>query len=169
MDTEENHLASLFDSGKIKPIDYIKNNTDYLSKFNKEDISEIKADWNNRLYILLKNGDLYFNNEVIKNINYLHQMSFSEIFAITNNKKIICLNNEKFQEYFSDIQYEKIITYLFGIVALYKGEVKIALDFEGDSCINIQNFINVEDIGIDDNENEVYVKKNGKWIKLFIT
>ncbi len=168
MDIEENHLASLFDNGKIKPIDYIKDNTNYLSKFNEEDIKDIKADCHNKLYILLKNGDLYFENEIIKDINYLYQMDYLEIFAITNDKKIICLNNEKFQEYFNDIRYDKVITYLFGIVALYKGEVKIALNYEVSSCINFQNFMNVEDIGVDDNDNEVYVKKNGKWIKLFI-
>ncbi len=88
MDTEENHLASLFDSGKIKPIDYIKDNTNYLSKFNEEDIKDIKGDCHNRLYILLKNGDLYFDNEIIKDINYLYQMDYLEIFAITNDKKI---------------------------------------------------------------------------------
>lgn len=165
---EEKHLAYLFDSNKVKPIDYVRNNTDYLSKFKEEDIKDIKADYHNKLYILLNNGLLYWDNgDVIENVDYIYQMDYVELFAVTYDKRIICLNNKVFQEYFGDIKYDSIITYLFGIVALYNGEVKITLDFEASASIDYHNFIGVSEIGVDDNNDEVYVKKNGKWIKLF--
>ncbi len=165
---EEKHLVYLFDSNKVKPIDYIRDNTDYLSKFNEEDIKDIKADYYNKLYILLNNGLLYWDNgEVIENVDYIYQMDYVELFAVTYDKRIICLNNKVFQEYFGNIKYDRVITYLFGIVALYKGEVKITLNFETGSSIDYHNFIDVSDIGVDDKNDVVYVKKNGKWIKLF--
>lgn len=152
----------------ITPIDYVKESTNYLSRFKEDDIVSVCGDMYNNLYILLSNGNLYVSDkkEPIKNVKALVSLSYShkDIVAITNDNRIIWFNNDEYQSYFSDTSYDKVIAYNCGVVALKDGVLKVVCSMFN-LIIDYNDFIDVEDIKLVDNE-KVLIKKNGKWKKL---
>lgn len=151
-------------------IKYIKENTDVLDDIDKNDIKQIESDYYNSVYIVLKDGTLYKNKQIIKgNVSKLWFMDGYSIFAITNNNMVESITYQYgLNDYISGIEYKKIVTsYLYLLALTTDNKVKcIAIDPTGIGIIP-ENFIDVEDILFKTEFAIPYVVKNGKGIPLF--
>ncbi len=151
-------------------IKYIKENTDVLDNINENDIKQIESDYYNSVYIVLKDGTLYKNKNIIKdNVNKLWFMSGYSIFAITNNNMVESITPQYgLNDYISGIEYKKIVTSYLYILAL-TNDNKVKCISEDPTGIGIipENFIDVEDILFKTELELPYVVKNGKEIPLF--
>ena len=93
---------------------YIKNNTNGLKGIDIEEVKQIETDYYNNVYVLLNNGYLFENGELIEgDINNIHFLDGLNIYAFTNKNQIIPINRNK--EEWTNLDY-----YLYNDNCLYK-------------------------------------------------
>ena len=182
-----NHHESekIYNMSEEKQEEIFKLYTCIYDKFTKNDIKQIETDFDNKIYILANNGTLYkttqydFEIEFISNgiekIFYLDGMNLyritaeNEIFPIDNNKD--WNNTDKYLNN-NNCKYKKIETSKMHIVLLTKeGNVRALCGGYPSLGIIPDNFVNVEDITIVEDENGVdmpYIYKNNEFIELYI-
>ena len=182
-----NHHESekIYNMSEEKQEEIFKLYTCIYDKFTKNDIKQIETDFDNKIYILANNGTLYkttqydFEIEFISNgiekIFYLDGMNLyritaeNEIFPIDNNKD--WNNTDKYLNN-NNCKYKKIETSKMHIVLLTEeGNVRALCGGYPSLGIIPDNFVNVEDITIVEDENGVdmpYIYKNNEFIELYI-
>ena len=136
---------------------YIKNNTNGLKGIDIEEVKQIETDYYNNVYVLLKNGYLFENGELIEGeINNIYFLNGLNIYAFTNKNQIIPINRNKeewtkldYYLYNNNCSYKKIITDVLYIVALTK-EGRVISTNSNPSGLGVipENFLNVDDIKI---------------------
>ena len=154
-------------------------------KVNKNEIKQIETDFDNNIYVLASNGNLYktaqYDNELefisngIEKIFYLDGMN---LYRITTENEILPIENNKdwnnTDKYLNNdnCKYKKIETSKMHIVLLTEeGNVRALCGGYPSLGIIPDNFVNVEDITIVEDENGVdmpYIYKNNEFIELYI-
>lgn len=160
-----------------------KNHTCIYRKINKEEIKQIETDFDDNIYILLTSGNLYktikyddeleFLSEQIKKI-YYHN---GRLYKITDENIIlpvedtILSNTDKYLNN-NNCKYKKIETSKMHIVLLTEeGTVRALCDGYSSLGIIPDNFVNVDDITIVEDENGIdmpYIYKNNEYRELYI-
>ena len=143
--------------------EYLKENTIYLDNINKEDIKEIHYSYNKDVYVLLNNGRLYENgNMILDNINTLGFSCGVNMYAFSNDKEVKSLISKDNNSLFinnNDYKYKKIIIDVLKIVGLtFDNKIRV-IGTLVDEVIDYEKFYNVDDIGLVD-DNIVVIKKN---------
>lgn len=169
---DDNDFKIYFINSFEEKIKYIKDNTNILYDINENDIKQIESDYYNSIYILLKNGTLYKNKQIIKyNVSKLWFMDGFCIFGIMNNNTVESITFQyALNDYISGIEYKKVITstlYLFALT----NDNKVKCIFTDPTGLGIipDNFVNVDDILFKSELETPYVVKNGKEIPLFVS
>lgn len=182
-----NHHQSekIYNMSKDEQEEILQVYTCIYERLNKNEIKQIETDYDNEIYILTNSGKLYktrkyddeleFICEDIKKIFYLDGMN---LYRITTQNIIVPIDNNKSwnntDKYLNNnnCEYKKIETSKMHVVALTKGGNVRAL-CGGYPSLGIipDNFIDVEDITIVEDENEIdmpYIYKNNEFVELYI-
>lgn len=166
----DNDFKIYFINDYEEKVKYIKENTDVLDDIDENDIKQIESDYYNLVYILLKDGTLYKNKQIIKgNVSKLWFMDGYRIFGIMNNNMVESITVQYgLNDYISGIEYKKVETSYLYLLALTKdNKVKCIADDPSGIGIIPENFIDVEDILFKTELAIPYIVKNGKEIPLF--
>lgn len=168
--TEVNELFGvsievLFDYNLKQAYDFVKENTDYLDEILINDVRDIQFSLYGNVIILLSNGDVILDgNNVLSNIKLLSFRNGYVIFAISNDRIIRCLTSNIAHALFMnnyDSTYKKILVTPLVMVALTNdGDIKFYGDIL-DTIIEYHRFLNVEDIGYVEENNDIVVIKDG--------
>lgn len=158
-------IIKLYNYNLDKAYNIVKNNTSYLDNIYIDEVKEIKFSYYKDIIILLKDGVLLFNGKKkLENIKLLGFMSGISIFAFSNDNIITCLTGEWETTKFinnNDYKYRKIIITPLVIVALtYEKKVRLFGTII-DSVVDYNRYIDVEDIGyVEENDDIVVFKSN---------
>lgn len=145
----------------------------------KYDIKQIEIDYYNKVFILLNNGNLYRNGELIDNkICKIYMFDGQHLYKITEENKIrpiyeddIWDNKDKYLNN-NNCSYKKIVTSTLHIVALtVDGNVIAIHGLPTGLGIEPENFKNVEDISIVKESKDIevpYIFKNKTYKPLYI-
>lgn len=168
--TEVNELFGvsievLFDYNLKQAYDFVKENTDYLDDILINDVRDIQFSLYGNVIILLSNGDVILDgNNVLSNIKLLSFRNGYVVFAISNDRIIRCLTSNIAHALFMnnyDSTYKKILVTPLVMVALtYENDIKFYGDIL-DTIIDYHRFMNIEDIGYVDENNDIVVIKDG--------
>lgn len=154
-------------------------------KLKKSEIKQIETDFDNNIYVLANNGNLYktaeYDNELefisngTEKIFYLDGMN---LYRITTENEILPIDNTKdwnnTDKYLNNnnCKYKKIATSKMHIVLLTKeGNVRALCGGYPSLGILPENFVNVDDITIVEDESGIdmpYIYKNNEFYKLYI-
>lgn len=188
MDIEKiNHRTSekIYNMSKDKQEELFELFTCIYDKLQKNEIKQIETDFDNNIYVLASNGNLYktaqYDNELefisngIEKIFYLDGMN---LYRITTENEILPIDNNKdwnnTDKYLNNnnCKYKKIETSIMHIVLLTKeGNVRALCGGYPSLGIIPDNFVKVDDITIVEDENGVdmpYIYKNNEFIELYI-
>ena len=182
-----NHRTSekIYNMSKDKQEELFELFTCIYNKLQKNEIKQIETDFDNNIYVLANNGNLYktaqYDNELefisngIEKIFYLDGMNLyritaeNEILPIDNNKD--WNNTDKYLNN-NNCKYKKIETSKMHIVLLTEeGNVRALCGGYPSLGILPDNFVKVDDITIVEDENGVdmpYIYKNNEFIELYI-
>lgn len=159
----------------IKRIFYIKKYTNGLNNINLKYVKQIETDYYNKVFVLLNNGNLYRDGDLIdNNICKIYMLDGMHLYKITEDNKIkpiyeddIMDNIDKYLNN-EDYKYKKIISDPLYLVALTEeGTIKSSALSGIPIGIIPENFVGVDDIFIKDDN--VYIIKQGKEISLYVT
>ena len=159
----------------IKRIFYIKKYTNGLNNINLKYVKQIETDYYNKVFVLLNNGNLYRDGDLIdNNICKIYMLDGMHLYKITEDNKIkpiyeddIMDNIDKYLNN-EDYKYKKIISDSLYLVALTEeGTIKSSALSGIPIGIIPENFVGVDDIFIKDDN--VYIIKQGKEISLYVT
>lgn len=158
-------------SDEKKRLDYIRNNTNGFQGLNEEEIKQVETNYYNDVFVVLNDGTLYFNGNLIDgNIDRIWMCNGCRLFAISRDNEIKPLQNwTSFSKYLNNdnCKYKKIITNVLHLVALTEEGKVIATTI--DPCgfgIIPDNFIDVDDICFI--EDEPHIIKSQKKILLYV-
>ena len=188
MDIEKiNHRTSekIYNMSKDEQEELFELFTCIYDKLQKNEIKQIETDFDNNIYVLANNGNLYktaqYDNELefisngIEKIFYLDGMN---LYRITTENEILPIDNNKdwnnTDKYLNNnnCKYKKIETSKMHIVLLTKeGNVRALCGGYPSLGIIPDNFVKVDDITIVEDENGVdmpYIYKNNEFIELYI-
>jgi len=164
---------------KNERIEFIREYTNGLDGIDIKDVKQIETDYWNNVYTLLNNGYLLENGELCDvEIDRLYYFDGFHLYAITNDNKIIPINKDNWSniDFYlnnNNCLYKKIISDLLYIVALTEEGSVIATT--SNPCglgVISQNFVDVDDIFIKEDENKnsnPYIIKHGKEIPLYVS
>jgi len=179
------HERKTYNLSKKKKEELLKNFTCIYPKFDKKEVKQIETDFEDNIYVLTNLGKLYKTREykddlefLSENIIKIHYLDGINLYKITNENVILPIEeNENWRNtdrYLNNnnCKYKKIETSLMHIVLLTEDGTIRAL-YGGYSSLGIMpdNFINVEDITILEDDNGIdmpYIYKNNKWQELYI-
>lgn len=151
---------------------YVRENTNDLDGVQDEDIKQIETDYNNSIYVLIKDGTLYKDRKLIEtNVDKLWMQDGFSLYAIKTDNTIKSITNSwNLHKYISDGVYEKVLTSPLYLVALTKDK-RIKCIHNDPSGLGIvpDNFINVDDVILKTDLEIPYIIKEGKEMSLFIS
>lgn len=159
----------------IKRIFYIKKYTNGLNNINLKYVKQIETDYYNKVFVLLNNGNLYRDGDLIdNNICKIYMLDGMHLYKITEDNKIkpiyeddIMDNIDKYLNN-EDYKYKKIISDSLYLVALTEEETIKSSALSGIPIgIIPENFVGVDDIFI--KEDKPYIIKQGKEIPLYVS
>lgn len=158
-------IEALFDYNLKQSYDFVKEHTDYLDGILINDVRDIQFSLYGNVIILLSNGDVILDgNNVLSNVKLLSFRNGYVIFAISNDRIIRCLTSNIAHALFInnyDSTYKKILVTPLVMVALTNdGDIKFYGDIL-DTTIDYHRFMNVEDIGYVEENNDIVVIKDG--------
>lgn len=160
-------------------MDYIRYQTNGLINIEEKDIKQIETDYYNKVFALLKNGNLYRDGELIDNkVSKIYMFDGMHLYKITEDNKIrpiyeddIWDNVDKYLNN-NNCSYKKIVTSAFHIVALtIDGDIKAMHGLPIGLGIEPENFKNVQDIIIVEEAEDIempYILKNAQRKPLYI-
>lgn len=181
-----NNYASskIYNMPKREQEECLKNFTCIYKKFDKTKIKQIETDFDNNIYVLTNLGKLYKTLQYEDKLEFLSdniiKICFIDginLYKITNENIILPIeDNEKWSnvdKYLNNnnCKYKKIETSKMNIVLLTENGNVRALSGYPNLGIIPDNFINIEDITIFEDEYEIdmpYIYKNNKWQELYI-
>ena len=152
-------------------MEYVKKHKELWKDINTKDIKQIESLFVNDVYVLLNNGNVYKNGELILgNIKDLWCMNIKYLFAITIDNYIFSLDDNKFNDYINGIQYKKIVKSELDLLALTQdNKLKALTSFPEFIGIEPENFIDVDDIVINGELGTPFIIKNNKKTPLYIS
>lgn len=159
----------------IKRIFYIKKYTNGLNNINLKYVKQIETDYYNKVFVLLNNGNLYRDGDLIdNNICKIYMLDGMHLYKITEDNKIkpiyeddIMDNIDKYLNN-EDYKYKKIISDSLYLVALTEeGTIKSIVLSGIPIGIIPENFVGVDDIFI--KEDKPYIIKQGKEIPVYVS
>lgn len=158
-------IEALFDYNLKQAYDFVKENADYLDDILINDVRDIQFSLYGNVIILLSNGDVILDgNNVLSNVKLLSFRNGYVILAISNDRIIRCLTSNIAHALFMnnyDSTYKKILVTPLVMVALTNdGDIKFYGDIL-DTTIDYHRFMNVEDIGYVEKNNDIVVIKDG--------
>lgn len=158
-------IESLYDYNLKQAYDLIKEHSDYLDGILIKDVIDIQFSLYGNVIILLRNGDVLFDgNNVLSNIKFLSFRNGYVIFAISNDRIIRCLTSNSNHALFmnnNDSTYKKILVTPLVMVALTNdGDIKFYGDIL-DTTIDYHRFMDIEDVGYVEENNDIVVIKDG--------
>ena len=182
-----NHHESekIYNMSEEKQDEIFKLFTCIYDKFNKNDIKQIETDYDNEIYILTNDGELYKTSKydeelefICKDIIKIFYLDGMNLYKITTENIILPIDNSKTwnntDKYLNNnnCKYKKIETSKMHIVLLTKeGNVRALCGGYPSLGIIPENFLNVEDITIVEDEHGIdmpYIYKNNEFIELYI-
>ena len=172
---EKEDDLKIYNIDGIKRIFYIKKYTNGLNNINLKYVKQIETDYYNKVFVLLNNGNLYRDGDLIdNNICKIYMLDGMHLYKITEDNKIkpiyeddIMDNIDKYLNN-EDYKYKKIISDSLYLVALTEeGTIKSSALSGIPIGIIPENFVGVDDIFIKDDN--VYIIKQGKEISLYVT
>lgn len=158
-------IESLYDYNLKQAYDLVKEHTDYLDDILINDVKDIQFSLYGNVIILLSNGDVILDgNNVLSNIKLLSFRNGYVIFAISNDRIIRCLTSNIAHALFMnnyDSTYKKILVTPLVMVALTNdGDIKFYGDIL-DTTIDYHRFMDIEDVGYVEENNDIVVIKDG--------
>lgn len=168
-------ILKIYNIDGIKRIFYIKKYTNGLNNINLKYVKQIETDYYNKVFVLLNNGNLYRDGDLIdNNICKIYMLDGMHLYKITEDNKIkpiyeddIMDNIDKYLNN-EDYKYKKIISDSLYLVALTEEETIKSSALSGIPIgIIPENFVGVDDIFI--KEDKPYIIKQGKEIPLYVT
>ena len=172
---EKEDDLKIYNIDGIKRIFYIKKYTNGLNNINLKYVKQIETDYYNKVFVLLNNGNLYRDGDLIdNNICKIYMLDGMHLYKITEDNKIkpiyeddIMDNIDKYLNN-EDYKYKKIISDPLYLVALTEeGTIKSSVLSGIPIGIIPENFVGVDDIFI--KEDKPYIIKQGKEISLYVT
>ena len=170
--------TKIYNMPEDERMDYIKYQTDGLTNIEENDIKQIETDYYNKVFVLLNNGNLYRDGDLIDNkICKIHMFDGMHLYKITEDNKIkpiyeddIMDNIDKYLNN-ENCSYKKIVTSTLHIVALTTdGNVRAIHGLPTGLGIEPENFKNVEDISIVEETKDIevpYIFKNKEYKPLY--
>lgn len=154
-----------------KAYDLVKVNTNYLDDISKDTVKEIKGSDSGNIYVLLKNGKLFKDGDIINtNVKTMGFSFNSEIYSISNDKKITHLTGNDQRTRFidnSNCEYRKIIVDVLAIIGLTnEGIIRVYGTLVCD-IVDYEMLIGNEDLGYNVDKEDYVVKKQGRILSLF--
>ena len=151
--------------------DLVKSNTNYLDDISKDTVKEIRVSDSGNIYVLLNNSELFKDGEIINtNVKTMGFSYNSEIYSISNDKKITHLTNNSSITRFIDnynSEYKKILVDVLAIIGLTnEGIIKVYGTLVCD-IVNYEMLIGNEDLGYNIDKEDYVVKKQGRILSLF--
>lgn len=158
-------IESLYDYNLKQAYDLVKEHSDYLDDILINDVKDIQFSLYGNVIILLSNGDVILDgNDVLSNIKLLSFRNGYVIFAISNDRIIRCLTSNIAHALFMnnyDSTYKKILVTPLVMVALTNdGDIKFYGDIL-DTTIDYHRFMDIEDVGYVEENNDIVVIKDG--------
>lgn len=158
-------IEDLYDYNLKQAYDLVKEHTDYLDGILINDVRDIKFSLYGNVIILLNKGDVILDGKkVLANIKLLSFRNGYVILAISNDRIIHCLtcNNDGIAFITNnDYEYKKILVTPLSLIALtYENDIRFYGDLI-DIVIDHSRFVNIEDIGYVEENNDIVVIKNG--------
>lgn len=172
---EKEDDLKIYNIDGIKRIFYIKKYTNGLNNINLKYVKQIETDYYNKVFVLLNNGNLYRDGDLIdNNICKIYMLDGMHLYKITEDNKIkpiyeddIMDNIDKYLNN-EDYKYKKIISDSLYLVALTEeGTIKSSALSGIPIGIIPENFVGVDDIFI--KEDKPYIIKQGKEIPLYVS
>ena len=178
-----NHKSNkIYNMSKEEQEEIFKNFTCIYKKIDKRKIKQIETDFDNNIYVLTNLGKLYKTAEyqeelelLGENIIKIYFLDGINLYKITNENIILPIeDNEKWSKtdkYLNNnnCKYKKIEISIMNIVALTEnGDVRALCGYSNLGIIP-NNFINVQDITIveEDWVDMPYIYKNKEWKELY--
>lgn len=166
------NISILYDYKLNKAYNLVKTNTNYLDSISIDEVEDIKFSCYKDVIILLKNGLVLVNGRKrLDNIKKLEYKSGLTIFAFSNDNVITPVIGRRESTLYinnNNYKYKKIIITPLMIVALtFEGDVRVYLSFL-ESAIDHSRFVDVEDIGYVEKNDDIVVIKDGKVYSLFL-
>lgn len=166
-------IVDLYDYSINKSYNFLKEKTNYLDNIKENDIKTIMYSYYKEVYILLKDGSLYKDGKIImNNIIALCFITSLSIYAIDKDKRIYSLRKDKSRGDFinnNNYKYKKILFDTLKIVALtYEKTIKVIGISMTDEIIDYEKYMNVDDLGYIEEENDIVIIKNNKIMSLFL-
>lgn len=181
-----NHHESekIYNMPEEKRKEYLKNFTCIFEKLEEKEILQIETNFDNRVFVLTTNGLLYrtelYDNEldlISENISKIYYLDGQNLYKITEENIILPIeddyiwNNTDIYLNNNNCKYKKIETSQMHIVLLTQdGNVRALCGGYPNLGIIPENFIDVEDITIVDNELGIdmpYIYKNNMFMELY--
>ena len=171
--------TKIYNMPEDEKMDYIRYQTNGLNNIEEKDIKQIETDYYNKVFVLLENGNLYRDGELIDNkISKIYMFDGQHLYKITEENKIrpiyeddIWDNIDKYLNN-NNCSYKKIVTSTLHIVALTTdGDVIAIHGLPTGLGIEPENFKNVEDISIVKESKDIevpYIFKNNAYKPLYI-
>lgn len=160
-------------------MDYIRNFTNGLKDIDENDVKQIETDYYNKVFVLLNNGNLYIDGELIDNkIKQIYMLDGMRLYKISEENIIKPIYGDDIfddmDKYInnSNCSYKKVVTTTLNLVALTEeGQIKALCGISTGFGIEPENFKNVEDIVIIQETEDVevpYILKNNEYRPLYI-
>lgn len=158
-------IEALFDYNLKQAYDFVKENADYLDDILINDVRDIQFSLYGNVIILLSNGDVILDgNNVLSNVELLSFRNGYVILAISNDRIIRCLtcNNDGIAFITNnDYKYKKVLVTPLLLVALtYENDIRFYGDIL-DTTIDYHRFMDIDDIGYVEENNDIVVIKDG--------
>ena len=177
---EEDEYLEIEEISLKQKLRCLKDYTNVLDGINIKDVKQLeKSCWNDEIYVVLNNGDMY-SNGILRDTKIDRLFGLCEIenmYKIKLDNSIVPMknieewNNFDFYLHNKNEPYKKIINNEFSITALTQENKVIAISFWETFGIVPENFWDVDDIVLEKDERgytEPYVIKKGQKIQLYV-
>lgn len=177
---EEDEYLEIEEISLKQKLRCLKDYTNALDGINIKDVKQLeKSCWNDEIYVVLNNGDMY-SNGILRDTKIDRLFGLCEIenmYKIKLDNTIVPMknieewNNFDFYLHNKNEPYKKIINNEFSITALTQENKVIAISFWETFGIVPENFWDVDDIVLEKDERgytEPYVIKKGQKIQLYV-
>lgn len=151
--------------------EYVSNTSTIWGGINKQKIKQIESIFENDVYVLMNDGNLYENGkQILDGVDQLWCMNIHYLFVITKENYVYSIQDNIFNNYIGNTKYKKIVKSEIDLLALtYDSKVKALTSSPDFIGIEPDNFIDVDDISITGELGTPYVIKKGKKIPLYIS
>lgn len=154
------------------------------NKLNKNEIKQIETDFYNNIYVLKNNGKLYKTSQYDVDLEYIcmdivkiFYINGMDLYILTSENIILPIDNDKVwnnvDEYLNNnnCKYKKVETSKMHMVALTEDGYVRAISCYPSLGILPENFVNVDDITIVEDEDGIdmpYIYKDNEFVELYI-